>query len=177
MLGWVFAAILVLCTVLMFVSGPTTELCLLGTVAAEQALVVATAAVVLVVLLCRCAAASGSSWRGRDGHDRPAVVWVHGLEGQRSETPEWDLQLAQAGAVVVDVDYRVFPAARWQEQAADIACSLRCRDTELVMFPIVQPPQKLTESSAHEGNMHHRIPMKSPLSCDPTVRRTARISF
>ena len=49
-LGCVLAAILVLCTVLMFVSGPTVELWLLGTVAAEQALVITTAAVVLVVL-------------------------------------------------------------------------------------------------------------------------------
>ena len=59
-----------------------------------------------------------------DARDRPAVVGVHGLEGQRSETPEWDLELARAGAVVIDVDYRVFPVARWQEQTADIACAL-----------------------------------------------------
>ena len=61
--------------------------------------------------------------RGGTG-DRPAVVWVHGLEGRRSETQEWDLELAQAGAVVIDVDYRIFPVARWREQTADIACAL-----------------------------------------------------
>ncbi|MGH3901930.1 MAG: hypothetical protein ACRDTA_27495 [Pseudonocardiaceae bacterium] len=52
-LGWLFAAVLVLCTVLMFVSGPTGELWLLGTIAAEQALVITALAVTLAVLLRR----------------------------------------------------------------------------------------------------------------------------
>jgi len=52
-LAWALATILVLCTVLMFVPGPTGALWLLGTVATEQALVITVGAVVLALLLRR----------------------------------------------------------------------------------------------------------------------------
>ncbi|MFC0004329.1 alpha/beta hydrolase [Micromonospora siamensis] len=58
---------------------------------------------------------------------RPAVVWVHGgswEEGRRSETPEWDSELSAAGAVVIDVEYRLSPQGRWRDQPADVACAL-----------------------------------------------------
>lgn len=180
-LAWVLATMLVLCTVLMFVPGPTGALWLLGTVAAEQALVITVAAVALAVLLRRrvmfvvigaavavasliptvasARAAHGVDWREYlagtsltapegpdvteafatvegvelradlwfppgDGRDRHAVVWVHGggLEdgGRRGETPEWNLLLARTGAVVVDIDYRLTPAGRWRDQAANV---------------------------------------------------------
>src|SRR5918998_41481 len=147
-LAWVLATILVLCTVLMFVPGPTGALWLLGTVATEQALVITVGAVVLAMLLRRrvmfvvigtvvavtsliptvasASAAHGVEWReylagtsltssegpdateafaivdgvelradlwfpSSDGHERPAVVWVHGGGlgdgGRRGETP------------------------------------------------------------------------------------------
>ncbi len=73
---------------------------------------------------------------------RRAVVRVHGgswSAGVRSGTPEWDAELAAAGAVVVDVDYRlagsgtgtsrgtgsgVGGGAGWREQPRDVACAL-----------------------------------------------------
>lgn len=237
LLGWVFATVLVLCTVLMFVPGPTVELWLLGTVAAEQALVVTVAAVALVALLRRrigfvvigvvaavaslvptvaaARAADGVDWGAYlagtsltasggpdatevyatvdgvelradlwfppgDGRDRPAVVWVHGSEGRRSETPEWDLELARAGAVVIDVDYRLFPPARWQDQTADIACALGWVGANAARLGI-DPDRTALVGSSRGGQLvllAGYAPRQFPPSCDVApVRPSAVVEF
>ncbi len=61
---------------------------------------------------------------------RVAVVKVHGgswSEGARDEAPAWDSELAEQGAVVVDVDYRLtgdVDGEPWREQPADVACAV-----------------------------------------------------
>ena len=67
---------------------------------------------------------AGSGARGR-----AAVVRVHGgswSSGQRG-APAWDSALASAGAVVVEVDYRLTGAldgAPWRTQPRDVACAV-----------------------------------------------------
>ncbi|OLB66501.1 MAG: hypothetical protein AUI10_02535 [Actinobacteria bacterium 13_2_20CM_2_72_6] len=61
------------------------------------------------------------------GQPSPAVVFVHGggfVKGSRSETPQWDHWLNDAGYAVFDVSYRLAPPARWDEAAADVTCAL-----------------------------------------------------
>lgn len=58
---------------------------------------------------------------------RPAVVLVHGGAwdaGSRGQNPRWDAWLADRGAVVVDIDYRLAPGAGWDQQPRDVACAL-----------------------------------------------------
>ncbi|MDQ3764157.1 MAG: alpha/beta hydrolase [Actinomycetota bacterium] len=240
-LAWVLATILVLCTVLMFVPGPTGELWLLGTVAAEQALVITVVAVVLAVLLRRrvmfvvigavvaavsliptvasASAAPGVDWREYlagtsltapkgpdateafatvegaelradlwfplgDGRDRPAVVWVHGggLEdaGRRGETPEWNLLLARTGAVVVDIDYRLTPAGRWRDQAADVGCAVGWVGANAARLGVNPNRIALVGASAggHLALLSAYAPDDLPPSCNVApVRPSAVVAF
>lgn len=68
---------------------------------------------------------------------RPAVVMVHGGSwnaGARSEAPRWntwlndqalnDQGLNDEGVVVVDIDYRLAPPARWRGATGDVKCAV-----------------------------------------------------
>jgi len=240
-LAWVLATILVLCTVLMFVPGPTGALWLLGTVAAEQALVITVGAVVLAMLLRRrvmfvvmgvvvavasliptvtsASAVYGVEWReylagtsltasegpdlteafaivdgvelradlwfpSGDGHERPAVVWVHGGGlgdgGRRGETPECNLLLARRGAVVVDIDYRLTPAGRWRDQAADVGCAVGWVGANAARLGV--NPNRIAlvgaSSGGHLALLTAYAPGDLPPSCNVApVRPSAVVAF
>jgi acetyl esterase/lipase len=58
---------------------------------------------------------------------RPAVVFVHGggwTHGTRSMLPEWDRWLNQLGYEVFDVEYRMPPPVRWQDEVGDVKAAL-----------------------------------------------------
>jgi acetyl esterase/lipase len=54
---------------------------------------------------------------------RPAIVFVHGggwVLGNRSRRPEWNRWLNQLGYEVFDVEYRMPPPVRWQDEIGDV---------------------------------------------------------
>jgi acetyl esterase/lipase len=58
---------------------------------------------------------------------RPAIVFVHGgafIHGNRSMLPDWDRWLNELGYEVFDVEYRMPPPARWQDEVGDIKAAL-----------------------------------------------------
>src|SRR5262245_22555077 len=58
---------------------------------------------------------------------RPAMVYVHGgtwIAGERSALPKWNRWLNQLGYAVFDVQYRMPPPDRWQDEVADIKSAL-----------------------------------------------------
>jgi acetyl esterase/lipase len=58
---------------------------------------------------------------------RPAFVRVHGgafIQGQRSELGAWSRWLNTLGYDVFDVDYRLPPPERWQDEVGDVKCAL-----------------------------------------------------
>lgn len=58
---------------------------------------------------------------------RPAALMVHGgswASGARSETPRWNSWLNEQGVVVVDIDYRLTPPARWRDATGDVKCAV-----------------------------------------------------
>jgi acetyl esterase/lipase len=58
---------------------------------------------------------------------RPAVVLVHGgawIRGNRSVTPDWDRWLNGLGYEVFDVEYRMPPPVRWQDEIGDVKAAL-----------------------------------------------------
>lgn len=67
------------------------------------------------------------SGRPGDGPLRPAIVQVHGggwVRGNRSMTPDWNRWLNGLGYEVFDVEYRMPPNARWQDEVGDVKCAL-----------------------------------------------------
>ena len=58
---------------------------------------------------------------------RPAVIFVHGggwTHGTRSMLPDWDRWLNQLGYEVFDVEYRMPPPVRWQDEVGDVKAAL-----------------------------------------------------
>jgi len=58
---------------------------------------------------------------------RPAVVFVHGggwVLGNRSGRPEWNRWLNQLGYEVFDVEYRMPPPVRWQDEIGDVKAAV-----------------------------------------------------
>jgi acetyl esterase/lipase len=61
------------------------------------------------------------------GGARPAVVFIHGggwSSGHRSMYPEWDRWLNRLGYHVFDIDYRMAPPVRWQDEVGDVKSAL-----------------------------------------------------
>ncbi|MCY1284994.1 alpha/beta hydrolase fold protein [compost metagenome] len=61
------------------------------------------------------------------GSPRPAIVFVHGgawTHGTRSSMPAWNRWLNGLGYDVFDVEYRLAPPARWQEEVGDVKCAI-----------------------------------------------------
>ena len=61
------------------------------------------------------------------GDSHPAIVYIHGgawSHGNRSGTPEWDRWLNELGFEVFDVEYRLAPPVRWQDEIGDVKCAL-----------------------------------------------------
>jgi len=57
----------------------------------------------------------------------PAVVWVHGggwTSGHRSQKPTMDQWYTDRGYTVFDIDYRLSPPPRWQEEVSDVKCAI-----------------------------------------------------
>jgi acetyl esterase/lipase len=55
------------------------------------------------------------------------VMWVHGgafVGGELGSRPALFARLADAGIVVVDVEYRLAPPPRWHDAPADVVCAL-----------------------------------------------------
>jgi acetyl esterase/lipase len=69
-------------------------------------------------------------WRtgqANTGPLRPAVVFVHGgawVHGNRSMLPDWDRWLNELGYEVFDVEYRMPPPVRWQDEIGDVKAAL-----------------------------------------------------
>jgi acetyl esterase/lipase len=69
-------------------------------------------------------------WRATDDGTRapvPALLLVHGgafVHGNRSEMPEWDRWFNDLGYTVFDIEYRVPPPVRWQDEIGDVKCAL-----------------------------------------------------
>ncbi len=62
------------------------------------------------------------------GEVRPAVVRVHGggwTGGNRGDQGAWNGWLNERGYHVFDVDYRLPPPVRWQDEVADVKAALR----------------------------------------------------
>lgn len=58
---------------------------------------------------------------------RPAIVLVHGgawTHGSRSMLPEWNRWLNDLGYEVFDVEYRMPPPVRWQDEIGDVKSAL-----------------------------------------------------
>ena len=69
-------------------------------------------------------------WRsGRldSGPLRPAILLVHGgawTHGHRSGLPDWNRWLNESGYEVFDVEYRMPPPVRWQDEVGDVKAAL-----------------------------------------------------
>lgn len=58
---------------------------------------------------------------------RPAVIVLQGggwRGHQRSRLPRWNAWLVDQGYVVLDIDYRTPPPARWQHATGDVKCAV-----------------------------------------------------
>ena len=76
--------------------------------------------ITLSVDIWRAAAAAGEP-------AHPAMVRIHGgafVTGSRSDMPDWDRWFAGLGYTVFDIDYRLPPPVRWQDEIADVKCAL-----------------------------------------------------
>jgi len=65
--------------------------------------------------------------RPNTGTLRPAIVWVHGgawTHGNRSMLPDWNRWLNELGYEVFDVEYRMPPPVRWQDEVGDVKSAL-----------------------------------------------------
>jgi acetyl esterase/lipase len=57
----------------------------------------------------------------------PALVRAHGgafIHGNRSDMPDWDRWFNERGYTVFDVEYRLPPPERWQDETGDVKCAL-----------------------------------------------------
>jgi acetyl esterase/lipase len=64
---------------------------------------------------------------GDTGPLRPAIVMVHGeawAHRNRSSTPDWNRWLNSLGYEVFDVEYRMPPPVRWQDEVGDVKAAL-----------------------------------------------------
>jgi acetyl esterase/lipase len=64
---------------------------------------------------------------GTPARGGPAVVWVHGggwTSGHRSQNPTMDQWYTDHGYTVFDIDYRLSPPPRWQEEVGDVKCAI-----------------------------------------------------
>jgi acetyl esterase/lipase len=78
--------------------------------------------------------ATGAGWQldadlyrppdaGSGNRRAPAVIVVHGgawRSGDKNENPAWNQWLAARGYVVLDIQYRLAPAANWRQAVGDI---------------------------------------------------------
>jgi acetyl esterase/lipase len=58
---------------------------------------------------------------------RPALVMIHGgafIHGNRSQMPDWDRWFNNLGYTVFDIEYRLPPPVRWQDEIGDVKCAL-----------------------------------------------------
>lgn len=65
--------------------------------------------------------------KGNVGSLRPAIVFVHGgawVHGSRSGAPAWNQWLNELGYEVFDVEYRMPPPVRWQDEVGDVKSAL-----------------------------------------------------
>ncbi len=57
----------------------------------------------------------------------PVIVRIHGgawVRGARGELAEWNRWLRQLGYLVLDVDYRMPPEAKWNDEVGDVKCAI-----------------------------------------------------
>lgn len=58
----------------------------------------------------------------------PSVIVVHGGAwrwGDKSDNPQWNQWLARRGYLVLDIQYRLAPAADWRTAVGDIRCAVQ----------------------------------------------------
>ena len=63
----------------------------------------------------------------RSANGLPVIMRIHGgawVRGGRGELAEWNRWLRQLGYLVLDVDYRMPPEAKWNEEVGDIKCAV-----------------------------------------------------
>lgn len=109
------------------------------------------------------------------GGARPGVVLVHGgawTSGTRSALPRWDAELAGAGAVVMDVEYRLSGPDLWRAQPADVACAVGWLAARAARFGV--DPARISVVGQSAGGQAALVAGWSPdvaPSCDvPRVR-------
>ena len=113
---------------------------------------------------------------------RAAVVRVHGgswSSGQRG-APAWDSALAGAGAVVVDVDYRLARAVDgepWRAQPRDVACAVAWVGADAQRLGV--DPGRIVlmgdSAGAHLALLAAYAPAQFPPSCDLAPVRPAAV--
>lgn len=117
---------------------------------------------------------------------RVAVVKVHGgswSEGARGQAPAWDSELAEQGAVVVDVDYRLtgdIDGEPWREQPADVACAVAWVGANAEQLGV--DPERIVlmgdSAGAHLALLAAYAPEEFPPSCAlPPVRPAAVVAL
>ena len=106
---------------------------------------------------------------------RPGVVLVHGgawTSGSRSALPRWDAALVGAGAVVMDVEYRLGGPDLWRAQPADVACAVGWLAARAARFGV--DPARISVVGQSAGGQAALLAGWSPdvtPSCDvPRVR-------
>jgi acetyl esterase/lipase len=100
----------------------------------------------------------------RNGQLAPAVVFVHGggfVKGSRSETPQWNRWLNDAGYAVFDVGYRLAPPARWDTAAGDVACALAWLGSNADRYG-VDPGRVALGGRSAGGNLALRVAYTGP---------------
>ena len=64
---------------------------------------------------------------GSNGGRKPVVVKIHGggwIAGTRGMANDWNRWLNERGYAVFDVEYRMPPPQRWQDEVGDVKCAL-----------------------------------------------------
>lgn len=72
---------------------------------------------------------SGGPW--------PALVYVHGgawMRGDKSEAATFARDMAQQGYLVVSLNYRLYPAARYPAMIEDVKCAIRALRAQAAEF-------------------------------------------